>query len=133
MAKKKPTPQRSDAERRARQVQRLGRVVRALHCITGRGRWDAEALAQELGCSVRTVHRILQTLAEAGVPYRFDPETRAYKVPRGFKFPGLESTPVEATANDSKRLGAAARRLLSDLERTSASLRDFLATIEGDA
>lgn len=130
---KKPNPQRSDAERRARQVQRLARVVRALHCIMGGGRWDAEALAQELGCSVRTVHRILQTLAEAGVPYRFDPETRAYKVPRGFKFPGIEPAAEASQAADSRRIIASARRLLSDLERTSASLRELLASLEGDA
>lgn len=129
---KKPNPQRSDAERRARQVQRLARVVRTLHCIMGGGRWDAEALAQELGCSVRTVHRILSTLTEAGVPHRFDPDLKAYRVPRGFKFPGIEPAAEGSQGADTQRLKASAQRLLADLERTSVSLRELLASIEGD-
>lgn len=101
--------------------------------MLGGGRWDAEALAQELGCSVRTVHRILSTLTEAGVPHRFDPDLKAYRVPRGFKFPGIEPDADTSQASDIQRMKVSARRLLADLERTSASLRELLASIEGQS
>ena len=68
MGKKKvkaPRP-RTDAERRSRQCERMARMLRTLKCIMGPGRWDAQALAQELECSTRTVQRILQTLSMAG-------------------------------------------------------------------
>ena len=131
MAKKKASPQRSDAERRARQCQRLARVLSALRLVMSPGRWDAEALAQELACSVRTIHRILQTLNEAGVPCRFDNVLKAYKVPRGFKFPGIDANEMVAnSASDPKRIASAARRLLSDLERTTATLKELLVAIE---
>jgi predicted DNA-binding transcriptional regulator YafY len=131
MAKKKASPQRSDAERRARQSQRLARVLRALRCIMGPGRWDAESLARELGCSVRTVHRILQTLAEAGIPYRFDPELKAYTVLRGFKFPGLEPKPSLSTIpfkQDS--ILPVAHRLVAEGEQFLTSLRAFCDALE---
>ncbi|MBL9164610.1 MAG: HTH domain-containing protein [Planctomycetaceae bacterium] len=129
MAKKKGSPQRSDAERRARQSQRLARVLRALRCIMGPGRWDAEALARELGCSVRTVHRILQTLGEAGIPCRFDPELKAYRVPRGFKFPGLETQTVGNVAD----VLPAAKRLIADAERFVAALKELCDAVRNDA
>lgn len=81
MAKK-----RTDAERRIRQVERFSRLLRVLNCISGSGRWDAEALAKELECSRRTVHRLLQTLSLAGVPWYFDDNTKAYRVRSGFRF-----------------------------------------------
>ena len=59
--------QRTDSERRARQCERLARLLRVLHCILGPGRWDAESLANELECSTRTIHRLLQTLTVANV------------------------------------------------------------------
>ena len=43
MAKK-----RTDAERRARQCERLSRLLRVLRLILGPGRWDAESIAREL-------------------------------------------------------------------------------------
>ncbi len=88
MAKK----QRTDAERRIRQCERLGQLLRTLHLIMGKGRWDAAALAEELECSRRTVYRLLQTLSLAGVPWHFDKTCRAYRVRPGFKFPVIEPT-----------------------------------------
>lgn len=132
MAKKKVSPQRSDAERRARQSQRLARVLRALRCIMGPGKWDAEALARELDCSVRTVHRILQTLGEAGIPCRFDAELKAYRVPRGFKFPGMEPRPLGNPSNISDILPTA-KRLIVDAERLVKALKELCDAAQIDA
>ena len=96
----------------------------------GPGRWDAEALGQELGCSVRTVRRILQTLNESGIPCRYDPELKAYRVPRGFKFPGLDAkTSVEGDRLDPSELLPIASRLASEGEQFLTSLRAFCAAL----
>jgi predicted DNA-binding transcriptional regulator YafY len=96
----------------------------------GPGRWDAEALAQELGCSVRTVRRILQTLNESGIPCRYDSELKAYRVPRGFKFPGLDSKPsVESTNIDAADILPLAARLASDGEQFLQTLRAFCVAL----
>lgn len=128
MAKKK---QRTDAERRARQCERLSRHLRVLRLILGPGRWDSEALARELECSTRTVHRILQTLTMSGVPWYFEDELRAYRVRAGFKFPGLESTKsnFEVTPQQLSTL-TGARQLLADGERFMESLRQFCLTLQ---
>ncbi|MFN0197652.1 MAG: helix-turn-helix transcriptional regulator [Planctomycetaceae bacterium] len=88
----KQQKQRTDADRRVRQCERLGRLLRMLHLITGKGRWDANGLAEELECSRRTVYRLLQTLSMAGVPWYFDKTCGAYRVRPGFKFPIIESS-----------------------------------------
>jgi predicted DNA-binding transcriptional regulator YafY len=126
MAKKKSKSESTDAERRARQCERLARVLRALQCIIGAGRWDAEGLANELGVSVRTVHRILTTLTMAGVPVRYDAALKSYSVPRGYKFPGLDSKQgnAQVPANPATLLPAA-KRLMRDTERLTESLKAF--------
>jgi predicted DNA-binding transcriptional regulator YafY len=97
----------------------------------GQGRWDAEALAEELDCSVRTVHRVLQTLATAGIPFQYDAEAKAYRVPRGFKFPGLDPHQLASDKpSDPAIILPAAKRLLSDAERFSKSLREFCNAFE---
>ena len=58
-----------DADRRLRQADRLSRVLRVLQLIQSRGRYDAQAIAQELECSERTVYRDLAVLELAGVPW----------------------------------------------------------------
>jgi predicted DNA-binding transcriptional regulator YafY len=128
MAKK----QRSDADRRVRQCERLGRLLRLLHLIMGKGRWDAGTLAEELECSRRTVYRLLQTLSLAGVPWYFDETCRAYRIRPGFKFPGLEQTahsklevPTAAT-----ELEPAVRKLISDLDAFAASLHGLLSALQ---
>lgn len=95
MGKKKQSPEkRTDAERRARQGERLSRHLRVLHRILGPGRWDADGLAKEMEVSPRTIHRILQTLAMANVPWYFCKKYQCYRVRAGFRFPGLEPGPV---------------------------------------
>lgn len=129
MAKKK---QRSDADRRVRQCERLGRLLRLLHLIMGKGRWDAGTLAEELECSRRTVYRLLQTLSMAGVPWYFDETTRCYRVRPGYKFPGLEGlTTISGKSVEPDPLAAAARQLLQDGEQFMESLRAFCEKLEG--
>lgn len=113
---------RTDAERRARQCERLSRLIRVLRLIMGPGRWDAEALAGELECSTRTVHRILQTLSMAGIPWFFDDDVHAYRVRPGFKFPALQTG---EPAKDATMVLGAAKRLLDDSERFVESLHQF--------
>ena len=98
MAKKtatRPNSAKPDADRRVRQADRLARVMRVLELIQGHGRWDAGALARELECSERTIHRYLDVLKYAGILYWFDAETRCYRVRPDFKFPALNLTEDE--------------------------------------
>lgn len=90
MAKK-----RTEAERRTRQGERLAKLLRLVQLISGAGRWDAEALAKELEVSSRTVHRLLQTLTYASIPWRFDPQERAYRIPRSFRLTLVDHDPSE--------------------------------------
>ena len=128
MAKK-----RTDADRRARQCERLSRLLRVLRLILGPGRWDADALARELECSPRTVHRDLQALSMAGVPWFFDNECQAYKVRPGFKFPAINTAAgTDAGGNlDPIVLIANAKKTLAEGERFLDSLRQLIACLEG--
>ena len=133
MAKKSIT-ERSDADRRARQCERLARLLQTLHLISGKGRWDANALAAELECSRRTVHRLLQTLSMAGVPWYFDDKLKAYQIRPGFKFPLVENSSNEPSDKDSDeanahRLLSLADRLIEDGEAFAQSLQQFLAEL----
>jgi hypothetical protein len=130
MAEKKK--ERTDSERRARQSERLSRLLRALRCILGPGRWDAESLARELEVSPRTVHRIMQTLSMSGVPWYYCKENECYRVRPGFKFPGIEpasATPELGQNPNRSAILAKSRRLLADSEKFLAALRDFCTAL----
>ena len=122
---------RSDADRRVRQCERLGRLLRVLHLIMGKGRWDAGTLAEELECSRRTVFRLLQSLSMAGVPWYYDEVTRSYRVRPGYKFPGLEGiTAIGSETVEPDPLAAAARQLLEHGEQFLESLRGFCEMLD---
>jgi predicted DNA-binding transcriptional regulator YafY len=90
-------------------------------------------LAEALECSTRTVQRILQTLSMAGVPVRYDPELRAYRLPPKFKFPGLEVSPeINPRSVDLTKMRSTAKRVIQDGEDFLESLRDFCELLEGE-
>lgn len=132
MAKKKTHKERTDADRRVRQCERLARLMQVLHLISGRGRWDAAALAEELECSTRTIHRLLQTLSIAGVPWFFDEKVRAYRIRPGYKFPLLEAKPTTAVSETgaSHQVEHAVKVLLHDGEAFAQSLDAFLKALK---
>lgn len=111
MGKKKTSvpsniPGRRDADRRVRQSERIARVLRILNLIQSRGRWNVSAIAQELGCSARTVHRDLNVLEFCGVPFYFSEEEQCYRVRSDFRFPTL-------MLNEEEALGQAIATALS--------------------
>lgn len=120
---------RTDAERRVRQVERFSRLLRVLNCISGSGRWDADALAKELECSRRTVHRLLQTLSMAGVPWYFDETTKAYKVRPGFRFPLFAKVEQNAGTEEPGEILRQAEEALQQAEIVVAKLRDLCARL----
>jgi predicted DNA-binding transcriptional regulator YafY len=125
MAKKK---QRTDADRRVRQSERLSRLLRVLRCIMGAGRWDAETLARELEVSPRTIQRIMQVLSMSGVPWYYCKENECYRIRPGFKFSALEKSSGPQTI--SADVLAAARRLQEDAEKLLRSIQTLRQVLE---
>ncbi len=109
-AKKSATSKaRPDADRRVRQADRLAKVFRILELIQGNGRWNAANLAAELECTERTVHRYLDVLKYAGIPFWFDNQQRCYRVRPEFRFPTLN-------LNEDELLGQALAAVVSGTE-----------------
>ena len=129
MGKKRPAGQRTDAERRVRQSERLSRLLRVLHHISGAGRWDADSLAKDLEVSARTVHRLLQTLSMAGVPWYFCAETKSYRLRKGYRLPGVEMN-GSGKSLDVKNLKGMVDRLTTDLSTAIESLRRFSSELD---
>ena len=134
----------------------MARVLGVLRLIQSRGRWNATGIAAELGCTVRTVYRDLQTLEFAGVPWYFDKVEQCYRVRSDFRFPVPSLTDEEllgqavatsvtkapglnvggGAAGTTRKLaaasGEAARQLLADAERLVSVLDLKLADLAKD-
>jgi predicted DNA-binding transcriptional regulator YafY len=116
--------QRPDADRRVRQCERLARVLRLLRLLLGHGRWNANALARELGCSVRTLFRDLNALTMSGMPVSYDRQSECYCVPENYQFPRLERLALGPPDQEALRvLRATAERVIADGERLLGQLR----------
>jgi predicted DNA-binding transcriptional regulator YafY len=74
----------------------MARVLKVLELIQSRGRWNAKAIADELGCSERTVYRDLDVLEFAGVPWHYDEADQCYRVRPDYRFPVFGLTEEEA-------------------------------------
>jgi biotin operon repressor len=137
---------RTDAERRARQCERIGRVLRVLQFVLSRGEpWDAEGIAKELEVSERTVYRDIQTLQLAGVPVYHDEQAGGYRVRPGFRLTCLDDHGDRPHARGREDAAAtpeqladaslnAAQRLLSDTQELVdllTRLRDTLGSQTG--
>lgn len=80
---------RPDRDRRIRQADRIGRILRVLELIQSRGRWTTRAIAEEIECSERTVYRDLDALRFAGIPYYREGEQQFIRVRANHRFPSL--------------------------------------------
>jgi len=76
-----------DRDRRVRQAERLGRILKVLRSIQGRGKCNAKSIASELEVTERTIYRDLQALEYAGVPWFYDAEEQSYRVRADYRFP----------------------------------------------
>lgn len=91
-----PIRKRPDRDRRGKQAERMARTLTVLRLIQSRGRWNAEGIAAEAGCTVRTVYRDLKVLEFAGVPLYFDKIHGCYRVRPDYRFPVPNLTEEEA-------------------------------------
>jgi hypothetical protein len=104
----------------------MTRVVRLLRLLLGHGRWNAEALARELGCSVRTLFRDLNVLTAAGVPVNYDRQSESYCVPETYRFPRIDRLAPAPPGEESVRdLLKTAHRLIADGEKLLVQLRQL--------
>lgn len=124
--------QRRDAERRIRQCERFARLIRITQLLLGHGRWGPDDLAKEIECSPRTIYRDIQTLSMAGIPIHFDKDCKAYRVPDGFRFPGIESTSKTWQPGNapSPSKDVDLQRLVREKDQLLERLRQILNSIE---
>jgi predicted DNA-binding transcriptional regulator YafY len=113
---------RSEGDRRARQIQRLGRILKVLRLIEDRhGRWDLPSLARELGCSTKTVQRDLLALEEARIPYYFDKQKCCYRISPGFRLSILNDPSKQPPQNEAVAQPTEARPLPTPVELAESS------------
>lgn len=84
-----------DRDRRVRQSERIGRVLKILNLLQSKARWNSKSIASELGCSERTVYRDLEVLQFAGVPWYYDESDSCYRLRADYRFPTLGLTADE--------------------------------------
>ena len=114
-----------------RQCEKFARLLRLLRLLLGHGRWNARALAQELGCSVRTLHRDLNVLTMSGVPVTFDRHTESYHVPPTYRFPRLDQLPLADPGHRALRdVQSAARKAIAAAEQLGVQLRSLCQAMQ---
>ena len=87
---KKSIPKRPDSERRSRQNAKLARLLLLLRLLQGHRRCNVKDIAEELAVHERTVHRDLNVLLLAGVPWVFDRRSKSYRIlERWHNFPAI--------------------------------------------
>ena len=91
-----PIRKRPDNVRRDRQAARIGRIIKVLRLIQSRGRWNAQTLAEEVGCKPRTIHRDLKALEYAGVSWYYDGVYQCYRLQSEYSLPTPGLTEDEA-------------------------------------
>lgn len=76
-----------------------GRLITLIMLLQRRPKQKASDLAEELGVSVRTVHRYVNELNQMGIPvYSERGPYGGFSLVRGYRMPPLVFTPQEATA-----------------------------------
>jgi predicted DNA-binding transcriptional regulator YafY len=122
--------QRRDADRRVRQCERFARLIRITQLLLGHGRWGPDDLAKEICCSVRTIYRDITTLSMAGIPIHFDKGCNAYRVPDGFRFPGIDKAGTQPLKNaiEITECVRAVEAFISQAEKLLAELRRSCAS-----
>ena len=133
-------PKRPEEDRRARQADRLAKVMQIQERLLGRGKWNVKSLAAELECSEKTIHRYLSVLEMAGVPYFYDSHEKCYRVRPGFKFSVVNLAPddllgqaaataiTKAAGLDTGATAAPATRKIAAV--SSQEVADLLADAE---
>ncbi len=79
-------------------VSRVYRLLRLITLLQSGRNYTANALAEELGVSRRTVFRDLNMLEMARIPYYYDEESGGYRISRHFFLPPVNLTVGEALA-----------------------------------
>ena len=97
-------------------ITRLYRLLQLITLLRSGRRYDADALAEELAVSRRTVFRDLHILTAAEIPYYYDSEADAYAIDRSFFLPAVNLTLDEALA-----LFLANRKMIGELPLPMAS------------
>ena len=130
---------RTDADRRARQAERMRVIIEILHRLQGRGKWTPKLLAEEFEVSEGTIYRYMKVLELAGVSYFFDKDFGGYRLLMDQRFPVLNFTPDELLAQGiaasiTREPGIAAGKGARQVTaKISASQRDERAKILDDA
>jgi len=122
--------ERKDSDRRSRQCAKFARLIKIARLVMGNGRWGPEDLAREIECSERTIYRDVEILTVSGMPIIYDKAIKAYRVPEGFRFSGLEPQKVETRDPAIHDLMVNAERVLKEAESFLESLRQLCGQFE---
>lgn len=104
-------------------LRRLTRLMRLLVHVQGPGRYTLAALAEEFGCSVKTIQRDLRAMEEMGIPVEWDRERRSYRLFGPLPFALLDVGLAEATALALAEAASVAAQGLSVDESLSSAFQ----------